>query len=173
LFADHEATAVSDSAPHPTGIRVAASPPESPFVTTAADAPGPPVQAVTPDLVIEAHQPISLADPPAAPAVPDEARHPGERPPGLLAARSGRADDLKWIKGIGPLNESRLNALGIWHFEQIATWSPDNVRWIGSYLAFHGRIDREHWIDQAKALMAGAPPAPKRSGPKGAAAPRP
>jgi predicted flap endonuclease-1-like 5' DNA nuclease len=40
----------------------------------------------------------------------------------------------------------------IWHFAQIATWSAENVKWVGSYLAFPGRIDREKWIDQARAL---------------------
>ena len=51
--------------------------------------------------------------------------------------------------------EGRLHALGIWHFSQIAAWTPDNVHWVGSYLSFPGRIDREQWIAQATQLAAG------------------
>jgi predicted flap endonuclease-1-like 5' DNA nuclease len=79
----------------------------------------------------------------------------GDRPRGLVAARDGRADDLKRIKGIGPQNEARLNALGIWHFDQIAAWTPANSRWVGAFLAFPGRIEREHWLDQAAVLATG------------------
>jgi predicted flap endonuclease-1-like 5' DNA nuclease len=93
--------------------------------------------------------------PQPAPPVPDEDAHAGRRPGGYVAARAGRADDLKRIKGIGRQNETRLNALGIWHFEQIAAWTPENVAWVGSYLAFPGRIDREEWVAQAKTLATG------------------
>ena len=46
----------------------------------------------------------------------------GARPSGLAAPRGGKADDLKRIKGIGPVNEKKLNALGIYHFDQIVVW---------------------------------------------------
>jgi predicted flap endonuclease-1-like 5' DNA nuclease len=78
--------------------------------------------------------------------------HPGAKPLGIAAPAGGKADDLKLIKGIGPQNEGRLNSLGIWHFAQIAAWSGENIKWVGSYLAFPGRIDREKWIDQARKL---------------------
>jgi predicted flap endonuclease-1-like 5' DNA nuclease len=89
-----------------------------------------------------------------AAAVGGEEDHPGRRPYGLAQAL-GTADDLKRIRGIGPQNEGKLHGLGIWHFSQIAAWSDENVRWVGSYLAFSGRIDREKWIDQARALAIG------------------
>lgn len=79
---------------------------------------------------------------------------PGRRPGALAVAHDDTPDDLKIIKGIGPQNEGRLHALGIWHFQQIADWTPDNVEWVGSYLAFPGRIEREDWIGQAKELAA-------------------
>jgi predicted flap endonuclease-1-like 5' DNA nuclease len=79
----------------------------------------------------------------------------GERPFGLQGPRGGKADDLKLIRGIGRQNEGRLHALGIWHFDQIAAWTPDNALWVGSYLAFPGRIEREAWIAQASDLAAG------------------
>ena len=89
----------------------------------------------------------------AAP-VEGEDKHAGRRPYGLASAL-GQPDNLKKIRGIGPQNERRLHALGIWHFAQIAAWSEDNVKWVGSYLAFAGRIDREKWIAQARDLAAG------------------
>ncbi|MDB5651614.1 MAG: hypothetical protein JWL62_3134 [Hyphomicrobiales bacterium] len=115
-------------------------------------------------LVIDDHadEPLSEANaeslgaglPMLAPAVDGESAHAGARPLGLASAR-GAADDLKLIKGIGKQNEERLNTLGVWHFDQIAAWSSENVKWVGSYLAFPGRIDRKSWITQAAQLAAG------------------
>ena len=79
----------------------------------------------------------------------------GERPPALPGPRAGNADDLRRIRGIGPQNTTRLNALGVYHLDQIAAWTPAEARWIGAYLAFPGRIEREDWIGQAKALASG------------------
>lgn len=79
----------------------------------------------------------------------------GARPAGLAAARNGKADDLKRIKGIGPVNEGKLNALGVFHFDQIAAWSRQEIRWVGAYLSFPGRIDREDWTGQAGPLSRG------------------
>jgi predicted flap endonuclease-1-like 5' DNA nuclease len=89
----------------------------------------------------------------AAPII-GERKHPGQRPPGIVTAL-GKADDLKRIRGIGPRNAGRLHQLGIWHFSQIAAWTDDNVRWVGSYLAFSGRIYREDWVAQARDLASG------------------
>ena len=79
---------------------------------------------------------------------------PDNRPP-ALAAPQGASDDLKLIRGIGPNNEKSLNGLGIYHFSQIAAWSPDHAVWIGRQMTFPGRIERESWIPQAKLLAAG------------------
>jgi predicted flap endonuclease-1-like 5' DNA nuclease len=92
--------------------------------------------------------------PEQAAVVDGEGKHPGRRPYGLAGA-IGKADDLKRIRGIGPQNEGRLHGLGIWHFSQIAAWSDENVKWVGSYLAFSGRIHREKWVAQARDLAAG------------------
>ncbi|PHP66154.1 ABC transporter [Zhengella mangrovi] len=79
---------------------------------------------------------------------------PGDRPASLDAPQ-GDADNLTRIKGIGPGNEKKLNALGIYHFSQIAAWTPSEVQWVGAYLAFPGRIEREDWTGQASQLAAG------------------
>jgi NADH-quinone oxidoreductase subunit E len=63
-----------------------------------------------------------------------------------------KADDLKAISGIGPKLESVLNGLGIWTYGQIAGWTAEEIAWVDDYLSFKGRIERDGWIGQAKAL---------------------
>lgn len=63
------------------------------------------------------------------------------------------ADDLQKIKGIGPKIAGILRDLGIRRFEQIAQWTPENIEWVNGHLKFKGRIEREEWIPQAKALL--------------------
>jgi predicted flap endonuclease-1-like 5' DNA nuclease len=94
---------------------------------------------------------------PLAPDLPPVEAAPGDgvKPTGLAAPIGGKADDLKRIKGIGKQNEGRLHGLGIWHFDQIAQWSAEEVKWVGAFLAFPGRIEREDWVGQAKILGAG------------------
>ena len=79
----------------------------------------------------------------------------GERPEALQEARGGVADDLKKISGVGPKLEKTLNGLGIFHFAQIAAFTPSNVAWVDRHLRFKGRIEREKWIEQARVLAAG------------------
>lgn len=91
---------------------------------------------------------------------------PGVRPPAEAPVAGAPVDDLKRLKGIGPLNEQRLHALGIHHFRQIAAWTPAEVEWVGSYLAFPGRIEREDWVGQARAIVAGTAPEALRMPPR-------
>jgi branched-chain amino acid transport system ATP-binding protein len=70
----------------------------------------------------------------------------------LAAPRGGREDDLLVIKGIGPVNKKKLNEHGIYHFDQIAAWKKADIAAVEAYLAFDGRIAREDWIGQARAL---------------------
>jgi len=63
-------------------------------------------------------------------------------------------DDLQQIKGIGPKIADRLNELGVLRLQQIAEWTPENIDWVNQHLKFKGRIEREEWIPQAKALIA-------------------
>ena len=67
---------------------------------------------------------------------------------------SGEADDLQRIKGIGPKIAGILNELGIQRYDQIAAWGDADVDWVNERLKFKGRIEREEWIPQAKALLA-------------------
>ncbi len=68
---------------------------------------------------------------------------------------SSVADDLKLISGVGPKLEKTLNGLGISRYNQIAEWGADEVARINDHLRFSGRIQRENWIEQAKALAKG------------------
>lgn len=65
------------------------------------------------------------------------------------------ADDLKLISGVGPVLEEKLHSVGIYRYEQIANWTERNVAEFDELLDFKGRIDREEWISQAKALAKG------------------
>lgn len=80
----------------------------------------------------------------------------GEKPVFLDAARDGTPDDLKLIKGVGPKLESALNSIGVYHFDQVASWSPAEVAWVDQNLiGFKGRVSRDDWVEQAKKLAAG------------------
>ncbi|MCR9269850.1 MAG: NADH-quinone oxidoreductase subunit NuoE [Hyphomonadaceae bacterium] len=79
-----------------------------------------------------------------------------EDKPEIIEVADGEEDDLKRIKGIGPVNEKALNELGIFKFSQIAAWTPANVDWVEDFMSFPGRIEREDWIAQAKTLAEGA-----------------
>ena len=80
------------------------------------------------------------------------------RPLGLADARGDSADNLKLIKGSGPRTGAPA-CFGRLAFRPDRRLTPENVKWIGSYLAFSGRIDRENWIEQARALSGGKPAA--------------
>lgn len=79
------------------------------------------------------------------------------RPAGLSAPRGDRADDLKQIKGVGPKLEQMLHGMGYFHFDQIAAWTPAEVAWVDDNLeGFKGRVTRDAWVAQARALAQGA-----------------
>ncbi len=79
-------------------------------------------------------------------------------PAGLLSAPiNGQADDLKRVKGIGPVFEETLNQRGVYHFHQLAAFTRSDVEWMASQIdCFPDRIDRDNWIEQAKQLARGA-----------------
>ncbi len=77
------------------------------------------------------------------------------RPVTLATPRNGVPDDLQRIRGVGKRIEQRLNVLGIYHFGQIAAWTPAESRWVAQQLAFPDRIERDDWVGQAIVLAAG------------------
>lgn len=78
------------------------------------------------------------------------------RPAGLDAPRDGKADDLKVIVGIGPKLEALCHRLGFYHFDQLANWTAAEIAWVDDNLeGFKGRVTRDNWVEQARALAAG------------------
>jgi branched-chain amino acid transport system ATP-binding protein len=69
-----------------------------------------------------------------------------------------KPDDLKLIKGIGPVNDAKLRAHGVTTFKQIAAWKKADIVEAERYLEFDGRIAREDWVGQAKNLAKGGKP---------------
>ena len=92
---------------------------------------------------------------PALDAIADdaEAREAGEAP-ALLDAPRGEPDDLTRLSGVGPKLSATLNGIGVYHFDQIAEWGEAEIAYMDARLRFKGRIQREGWIEQAKALAA-------------------
>ncbi|NKJ34363.1 5' DNA nuclease [Rhizobium sp. SG570] len=66
---------------------------------------------------------------------------------------AAKADDLKRISGIGPKLEQVLNGRGIQRFADIVAWSDADIERIDAELGFDGRIRRDDWVSQAKALL--------------------
>ena len=69
--------------------------------------------------------------------------------------KPAKPDDLKLISGVGPKLEGVLHGLGIFTYKQIASWKKAERDWVDNYLKFKGRIERDDWIKQAKALAKG------------------
>lgn len=121
------------------GPGAAVMPSDDPVPDTATAAPAP-----------AAAPPAGLATAPAPAAV---APAPS-RPAGLATARDGRPDDLKIIRGIGPKLEELCHRLGYYHFDQIAGWNAAEVAWVDDNLeGFRGRVTRDRWVPQAKAIL--------------------
>ena len=73
-------------------------------------------------------------------------------PPPLLDSPNA-PDDLKMIVGIGPVLERMLQQLGVSTYRQIARWSERDVDEFDARLhEFPGRIRRDDWVTQARAL---------------------
>jgi predicted flap endonuclease-1-like 5' DNA nuclease len=109
----------------------------------------PRTEVATEAQAMAAHAPVMAAPAMAAPVM-------AQKPQGLTAARGGKPDDLKIIKGIGPALEKLCHSLGYFHFDQIAAWTPAEIAWVDDNLeGFKGRVTRDEWVAQAKILAAG------------------
>ncbi|MEM8987305.1 MAG: 50S ribosomal protein L21 [Pseudomonadota bacterium] len=96
--------------------------------------------------------PKKKAAPKAEQAAP--AADVAEAAPQQFDAAPENADDLTKISGVGPKLAETLNELGIYTFEQVAAWTPENVAFVDARLKFKGRIERDDWIGKAKELAA-------------------
>lgn len=80
----------------------------------------------------------------------------------------GAPDDLKLIKGIGPKFEKDLHSKGIYYFRQIGAWKAADVKMVEGVIdSIPGRIKRDEWVKQGKALAkGGATKGKAKPGPK-------
>lgn len=76
-------------------------------------------------------------------------------PKPLFKAPKGKPDDLKLISGVGPALEAKLHALGITKYAQVASFSAEDIARVDDSLSFKGRVERDNWVGQAKALADG------------------
>ena len=68
-------------------------------------------------------------------------------------ASASDKDNLQEMKGIGPFIEEKLNALGIFKFEQIAKMTSKIEEEVNQAIEFFpGRVKRDEWVKQAKNL---------------------
>jgi predicted flap endonuclease-1-like 5' DNA nuclease len=155
-----------------TDAKTPAAAPEPP---ARSETPAPP----TPALIEAAPARVALAPPSPVVPAPPAAATPQSRPeaapaptpppdidpaglfddalvtktaPPTLAAPVGEPDDLQAIKGIGPRLKQLLNDIGIYHYRQIAAWTPGEIAWMNAKIDFKGRVQRERWVAQARAL---------------------
>jgi large subunit ribosomal protein L21 len=91
----------------------------------------------------------------AAPKVAVAAAAKPAAPKAAKEAVAAGGDDLKKLSGVGPALEKKLHEAGVTSFAQIAAWGADDIAAFDEKLNFKGRIEREGWVDQAKALIAG------------------
>jgi small subunit ribosomal protein S2 len=93
---------------------------------------------------------LGAAERPIVEALPE----PKEKSLGFepLPGPRGVADDLKKLPGVSPAIEKQLQDLGIFHYSQIAEFSPDAAHNVGEEVGLPGRV--QSWIAKAKELTA-------------------
>ncbi len=95
----------------------------------------------------------ATATAPAPAAAAAKAAPTGGAPANLLdAARDGAADDLKKLTGVGPKMVEKLNDAGVFHFDQIAAWTADDVAYMEEQLGARGKV--AGWVAEAATLAA-------------------
>ena len=107
--------------------------------------------APEPAPVVEAAPEPAPAPEPVAEEVPAAAAEGAA----LFAAPEGEPDDLKKISGVGPVLETKLHALGVTKFAQVAAFTPEDIAKVDDALSFKGRIERDDWLKQAAELAKG------------------
>lgn len=107
----------------------------------------------------EAKTPVSAKPEPApkpapqAPAPQPAAPKVGSLSPrGALKAAGSASDDFSKIKGVGPSIARALRELGLVRFADIAALDAAGIARVEERIGFPGRIERDGWIAQAKAL---------------------
>jgi small subunit ribosomal protein S2 len=71
----------------------------------------------------------------------------------VLTAPRGAPDDFSKLSSMNPQIEKKLNDAGIFHFWQLAAMTPADVASVDSAAKLGGRIEREGWTGQARAMI--------------------
>jgi NADH-quinone oxidoreductase subunit E len=95
--------------------------------------------------------PEPMASPEPAPAG-DTGAQPDPGRETAAAPAVGAGDELTAIKGLGPKAAEKLQEMGVTRYAQIAAWSDADVARFDRELNARGRIVRDDWVAQAKAL---------------------
>lgn len=134
-----------------------------------------PVAVALEDVPLESPDPghsdatVSEAETPAEPALepkpelepePEPQPEPQPQPePKIMPLPAAKAveggDDFQRIRAIDADIAQRLKTAGVNYFEDIAAWTPADVKRFGQELQIPGRIDREQWVEQAQILAKG------------------
>lgn len=145
-----------------TGVPAASEQPAQPAQTPPSNAAKPDTSAPETDPKLktpadgksaEPDAPVKPADADASAKVAKPSLDDPNRPAGV--EKPEKPDDLQLISGIGPKIEATLNSIGIYTYAQVAAWGPAEREWVDGYLNFKGRIERDDWARQAKALADG------------------
>lgn len=104
------------------------------------------------DVVAEADAVVEVDEPET---VTEEAGTEADISALLYSEPPAEIDDLKILKGVGPNLEAQLNDLGVYTFEQLASFDEAQLEWLdGNLSTVKGRCIRDDWSGQAKALLA-------------------
>ena len=136
------AAAVTAAKPPVTPPKMQSVSPSAPTPKTSGET-APKVVPMTPPVTAAPKPPIEAASAPAAEAKPVAA-----------APASSEPDELQRIRGIGPAIATKLQAQGIRTFAQMAALDAAAIEKLDTALDLKGRIERDDWVGQAKALAA-------------------
>lgn len=73
--------------------------------------------------------------------------------PKAAAKTAAAGDDLKQISGVGPKLEGLLKDMGVTGMAHVAAWTDKDIARFDKDLGLNGRIKRDDWVGQAKALL--------------------
>lgn len=118
------------------------------------------VEVAAPQSVVAQAEPAPSEVAPAPTPRPLQRR--GVKPPVLASARNGAPDDFTLIDSISLMQQTTLYSIGVFHYDQIAAWTPEQVAWVDQFLRLQGRIDQEEWREQAADLARHGPSAARR-----------
>ncbi|MGL4288271.1 MAG: 30S ribosomal protein S2 [Phreatobacter sp.] len=90
---------------------------------------------------------LGASEKPMVEEIPEAAPAGFER----LAGPRGPADELTKLTGVSAAIEKQLNDLGIFHYWQVASFTPKDAAEVGDSVGLPGRVDG--WVAQSKALV--------------------